>query len=314
MNGLAILFPGQGSQQPGMAADLAQTDPETFAHHVERVSEASGLAIGDRLARGSAEALMRTDVAQPALYAVCLTLSEIAASLGLRPLAFAGHSVGEFAAAAASGALAGDDAAALVALRGRRMQEAQRERPGAMAVVLGLQRDEVLALCADVADGDVLEPANFNTPTQTVVAGDEAAVVRLLERVERRSRMRALRLPAGGAFHSSLMRPTQDALRPAFDALTWRDPRVPIAANASGTLVTGAAEVREGLLVQIAAPVRWADCVQALLDAGCDRFLELGPGVVLRGLMRQISRRIDIVSAGSRAALEAYVAERQVNA
>lgn len=310
MSGLAVLFPGQGAQRPGMGDGLWESDPELLDAHLARAERHSGLPIGRLVAGGSAAALARTDVAQSALYAVCLALFDVARELGLRPVAVGGHSLGEYTGTVAAGALGVEDGAALVAARGALMADAQRRRPGAMAAILGPAAAEVRTLCERAAGDDVLDLANLNTPTQTVVSGDAGAVDRLLELIERRPRMRGVRLPAGAAFHSRLLRPVGDELAGVIAGLPWRDPDLPVASNAAGALVRDAAGVRESLMAQVASPVRWVDCVRALLDAGCEHFLELGPGGVLRGLVRQISRRIDVATADSRAAIEAYAASR----
>jgi [acyl-carrier-protein] S-malonyltransferase len=293
-----------------MDAGLRHTDSEVLTTHLERAAAASGLPLERLCAEGPAEALMRTEVAQPALFAVSLALSDIARAVGLRPAALAGHSLGEYTAAVAAGALTPEDGAALVAERGRLMARAQRQRPGTMAAILGPAPDVVETLCARVAGPGVLEVANFNAPTQTVVSGDHAAVERLLSLVREQDLGRGVRLPVGAAFHSSLMRPVQVELAQTVAILSWRDPEAPIASNASGLLVHGASDVRASLMAQIAAPVRWVACVQTLLAAGCRHFLELGPGRVLTGLVRQIAPDADVAAADSRAAIEAYVATR----
>jgi [acyl-carrier-protein] S-malonyltransferase len=310
MSALAFLFPGQGAQRPGMASALRESDPDVLAVHLARANAASGLPIERLCADGPAAELVRTEVAQPALFAVSLALADVARTLGLRPHAVAGHSLGEYTAAVAAGALAPEEGVALVARRGKLMARAQRERPGAMAAIVGPAPETVEALCAAAAGAGTLAPANFNAPSQTVVSGDAAAIERLLALVRERGEGRAVRLPVGAAFHSTLMRPVQRELGSAVAGLGWRDPEVPVAANASGAMVQTAAGVREALVAQIAAPVRWVACVRALLDAGCRHFLELGPGRVLSGLVRQIAPEADVVAADSRAAIEAYAASR----
>jgi [acyl-carrier-protein] S-malonyltransferase len=293
-----------------MDAGLRHSDSDVLTTHLERAAAASGQPLERLCAEGPADALMRTEVAQPALFAVSLALSDIARAVGLRPAALAGHSLGEYTAAVAAGALTPEDGAALVAERGRLMARAQRQRPGTMAAILGPAPDVVETLCARVAGRGVLEVANFNAPTQTVVSGDQDAVKRLLSLVRELDLGRGVRLPVGAAFHSSLMRPVQVELARTVAVLSWRDAEAPIASNSSGLLVHGASEVRASLMAQIAAPVRWVACVQTLLAAGCRHFLELGPGRVLTGLVRQIAPDADVAAADSRAAIEAYVATR----
>jgi [acyl-carrier-protein] S-malonyltransferase len=179
-----------------------------------------------------------------------------------------------------------------------------------MAAIMGLAPEEIEAVCGEVAEDEVLEPANFNTPTQTVVSGDEAAVERLVRLLDRRRMTRAARLAAGAAFHSSLMAPVRGDFAALTAEIEWRDPVIPVASNASGTLVRSASAVRSSLLAQLTSPVRWVQCVHALLDEGCEHFLELGPGTILRSLVRQISRKIDVVAVDSRASIEDYIAAR----
>jgi [acyl-carrier-protein] S-malonyltransferase len=310
MTELALLFPGQGAQRPGMDAGLRQSDPDLLATHVRRAAAASGLPLERLCAEGPPATLMRTEVAQPALFAVSLALADVARSVGLRPTALAGHSLGEYTAAVAAGALTPEDGAALIAERGRLMARAQRRRPGCMAAILGPAPEVVQSLCGRVAPLGAVTLANFNAPTQTVVSGDEAAVEQLLCLVRELELGRGVRLPVGAAFHSSLMHPVQVELADTAAALAWRDPDAPLASNSSGLLLRSASGVREALMAQVTTPVRWVACVQALLAAGCRHFLELGPGRVLSGLVRQIAPGTDVVAADSRAAIEKFVAAR----
>jgi [acyl-carrier-protein] S-malonyltransferase len=310
MTELALLFPGQGAQRPGMDAGLRRSDPELLRIHLGRAAAVTGLPLERLCAEGPADVLTRTDVAQPALFAVSLALWDIARDVGLRPAAFAGHSLGEYTAAVAAGALVPADGVALVAERGRLMARAQQQRPGTMAAILGPTADAVEALCARVAEPGVLAVANLNAPTQTVVSGDHAAVERLLSLVRELQAGRGVPLPVGAAFHSPLMSPVQQQIAKTVATLSWRDLHAPLASNSSGRLVRSASAVREALMAQIAAPVRWVACVQALLAAGCRHFLELGPGRVLSGLVRQIAPEADVAAVDSRAGIEAYVAAR----
>lgn len=307
---LALLFPGQGAQRPGMTAALRDSDPELLGAHLERAAAAAQLPLAQLCEEGPAPALARTEVAQPALVAVSLTLADIARDVGLRPAAVSGHSLGECTAAMAAGALAAEDGVALVAERGRLMAREQARRPGAMAVVLGVGAGEAATLCRRAAGDDTLVPANFNAMRQTVVSGDVPAVERLLALVRETGVGRATRLPVGGAFHSPLMRPVQHRLHRIAAALPWTDPRTPLAANVAGALVHTGHGVRDALVAQVTAPVHWVACVRALVDAGCRHFLELGPGQVLTGLVRQIAPGADVAAAGSRAAIEAFASAR----
>lgn len=288
-----------------MGADLAETDEKIFDHYLGMAEDASGLPIRKLCLEGPIEDLTRTDVVQPALFAVGIALTEVARGLGPGPDFVAGHSLGEYTAAAASGALCVEDGMRLVSERGRRMADVQTERPGAMAAIIGLPAETVGELCKRAAEAGVVGLANLNTPTQTVISGEEAGVTKAMELADEEGASKTIRLPVGGAFHSELMKPVQAALAETAGSLSFGDPTMPLVTNHSGKAVTSGAEVREALVAQIAAPVRWADCVRTLVEEGCDRAVELGPGKVLSGLVRKIDSGLQTVSGESRGALAA---------
>ena len=312
MSKLAFLFPGQGSQKVGMGADLREARPETFERFFARAADATGMPIADYALEGPEDVLTRTDVAQPALFTLSLAIADAAAELGIKADLVAGHSLGEYTAAVASGAVSFEDGIRLVALRGKLMNDAQTERPGTMAAVIGLDQERVEALCDQASDAGVVAPANLNTPAQIVVSGEVGGVERLMELATEAGADKVVRLQVGAAFHSELMRPAQAKMAEAMADVAWDDPRVPMASNASGGLVTAADDVREALIAQIASPVRWVDCAHSLAAAGADAFLELGPGRVLGGLVRQtLGMEADATSADSPKRLEAFLEAHQ---
>jgi [acyl-carrier-protein] S-malonyltransferase len=304
---LAFVFPGQGSQKVGMGSDLLEARPEVFDRYFRAADEAAGVPVRQYALEGPTQSLTETNVAQPALFALSLAVLEVATGLGLRPDFVAGHSLGEYTAAVASGALTYEDGLRLVAERGRLMAGAQDERPGAMAAIIGLPLDALTVLCEQASStAGLVAPANLNTPTQIVVSGEVAGVEAVLAAAPAAGAEKAVRLQVGAAFHSQLMAPTQERMAELMSEVSWRDPDVPMASNAMGRLVTTADEVRQALITQITSPVRWVDCVEALVAAGVAQTLELGAGRTLTGLIRQINREVEGSAVDSVKKLESF--------
>jgi [acyl-carrier-protein] S-malonyltransferase len=268
----------------------------------------SGLPIRRLSLEGPQEELTRTEVAQPALFVLSLALAQLAREAGISADLVAGHSLGEYTAAVAADSLPVEAGMRLVARRGSLMAEIQSERPGSMAAIIGLELNEVEKLCEAASEGQVLEPANLNAPTQIVVSGETDAVERIVQLASAHGAKRAVRLQVGAAFHSQMMRSVQRDLAEAMSSITWSDPRVPMASNASGKLARSAREVRQALTDQIASPVRWVKCVESMVEHGCESFLELGPGRVLGGLVRQTEPSVRTFAADSPEKLQQFSA------
>jgi len=297
MGKVAFLFPGQGAQKVGMCAEVLESRPEIFDRYLNAADEASGLPVRKLSLEGPIEELTATEVAQPALFATSLAVLELAREAGIEPAFVAGHSLGEYTAAVASGALTAEVGMELVCLRGRLMAEIQSERPGAMAAIMGLPSDQVEQLCEAASELGVVAPANFNTPTQIIVSGEDAAVLKVIELAGEAGADKAVPLQVGAAFHSELMEPVQQGLGETMEGLEWSDPEVPLVGNATGEVQRTAGDVREALRAQIASPVLWASCTETLVQNGCDTFLELGSGRVLSGLVRQIDPDVNTFAA-----------------
>ena len=303
---VVLLFPGQGSQKPGMGQDLAAAHPA--ARDVfDRVDAALDAPLSRLMFDGPAEELTRTDNAQPALFAHGAAVWA-ATRERLRPhvRAAAGHSLGEFTAYHAADALGLEAGARLVRRRGELMFETGTSRPGAMAALLGDLAEPVEALCARATReaGEVV-PANYNSPGQLVVSGESAGVDRLIELAKAAGAKRAMRLNVSGAFHSPLMAPAADGLAQALDGAGLADPAFPIASNVSAGLVSDAAEARRLLHAQLTAPVRWTDVVLALAAAHPSAlFVEMGPGAVLVGLVKRIAPDVATATCGTSAEVD----------
>ncbi len=284
----AFLFPGQGSQSVGMMAGLAHF-PE-----VKQTFDEASAALGEDLwklvTEGPAETLNQTTYTQPAmLTADIATWRVYLAQGGEKPAAMAGHSLGEIAALTAAGALDFADAVKLTRFRAEAMQNAVPEGIGAMAAVLGLDDDVVRAVCAEAAQGEVLEAVNLNSPGQVVIAGNKAAVERGMALAKEKGAKRALPLPVSVPSHSALMKPAADRFRAYLESVSLRAPEIPVLQNADVLAYGDAAQIKDALARQLHSPVRWVETVQALAAQGVERCVECGPGKVLAGLSKRIN-------------------------
>jgi [acyl-carrier-protein] S-malonyltransferase len=305
--GTAFLFPGQGSQAVGMGQSLAQAFPEARAVFAA-VDDALGEKLSTLCFEGPADALALTANTQPAILTVSLAAHAVWAARAPSPSHVAGHSLGEYSALVAAGALGLADAARAVRSRGLYMQQAVPKGEGAMAAVLGLEAAKVAQVCREVAGDDVLAPANYNTPEQTVVAGHARAVERAGPRFKEAGAKRVVPLNVSAPFHCALMAPVVPRLKAVLDAARVQALAVPVVTNVEAQANSDAARVVPLLLQQVTAPVRWVECVQAMVAAGVTRMVELGPGRVLSGLVRSTSRAVEVLNVEDAASLEKALA------
>jgi [acyl-carrier-protein] S-malonyltransferase len=302
----AWLFPGQGSQKVGMGRAWAEAFPAARAAFDE-ASAALGLDLARLCWEGPEAELQLTENTQPAILVASVAIARVLAERGREPAALAGHSLGEYSAHVAAGTLTLTDAVRLVRRRGELMQQAVPVGVGAMAAVLGLDPAAVARVAADAAaeTGRVCSVANYNSPEQTVIAGHAEAVERAMALARERGAKRALRLPVSAPFHCALMLPARQGLAPDLAATRFDDPRWPVVVNVDARAVVGGAAARDALLRQIDGPVRWVESVRTLAaEQGVDRFVEVGPGAVLTGLVRRIVPAAETLSLAEPDALE----------
>ena len=284
----AYIFPGQGAQFPGMGLDLYEGSA-LAQEYFEEANDILGFSITDIMFEGTAEQLKETKVTQPAIFLHSVILAKVLGD-DFKPEMVAGHSLGELSALVANGVLSFKDGLQLVYKRALAMQKACEIKPSTMAAVLGLDDNVVEDTCAEI-DG-VVVAANYNCPGQLVISGEIEAVEKACEVLTEKGARRALVLPVGGAFHSPLMEPAREELAAAIEATTFSEPICPVYQNVVAKAVTDPEEIKANLIAQLTAPVKWTQCVQAMIADGGTEFIEVGPGKVLQGLMRKIDRSV----------------------
>lgn len=280
----AFVFPGQGAQFPGMGKELYETNSlakELF----EKANEILGFRITDIMFEGSAEELKQTQVTQPAIFLHSVILAKCTPDF--KPDMVAGHSLGEFSALVANGVLAFEDGLRLVHQRALAMQEACEINPSTMAAILGLADEKVEEICASISE-EIVVPANYNCPGQLVISGSNKGIEIACEKMKEAGAKRALPLPVGGAFHSPLMEPAREKLQKAIEMTKFSVGSCPVYQNVSTTAVTDVNEIKENLIAQLTAPVKWTQSVQNMVKDGATEFIECGPGKVLQGLVKKI--------------------------
>jgi [acyl-carrier-protein] S-malonyltransferase len=306
MGKIAFVFPGQASQYPGMGKELADKHPAARAVFDE-ADKALGFSIWDLCCSGAEEDLKLTANTQPAILAVSVAAYRVLAEKGITPDFVAGHSLGEYSALVAAGSLKFADAVQIVRKRGTYMQEAVPAGEGAMAAIMGLSPAVVLDACKRAAEGRVCSPANLNSPEQTVISGHADAVKRAVEIASQLGAKRAVVLPVSAPFHCALMMPAQERLEKDLRKIEFGPLRVPLVTNVDADTETSGDEARDALIRQVTNAVRWEESVRELIDEGVNTFVEVGPGRVLTGLLRQIERSVGTLNVEDEKSLAATI-------
>jgi [acyl-carrier-protein] S-malonyltransferase len=306
MTETALIFPGQGSQYPGMGKELSDNFPAA-RHIFEEADDALGFKLSKVCFSGSEEELKMTANTQPAILTASIAvLRVVELETGLKADYLAGHSLGEYSALVCSGALDFADAVRIVRARGTFMQEAVPVGTGSMAAMLSIEKDVLEEICRDAAQGDVVSPANFNSPGQIVIAGSVSAVARAIEIARERGFKKSLLLPVSAPFHCALMKPAAERLSSVLDSVIYGDMLFPVVSNVEATANSDKGRVRDLLVSQVCAPVLWEQSVSAMVAMGVARFVEVGPGKVLSGLVKRITKEVSTANVEDLATLKTF--------
>lgn len=304
MNKLAFIFPGQGSQTVGMGKDFFN-HYDTAKKMFKKADDALGYSITDMCFNGPAEDLKLTANTQPAILTVSVIAAAILRENGINPDIVGGHSLGEYSALVIAGALDFADAVHLVNRRGAFMQDAVPVGEGGMAAVIGLDRDKVVNICAEISSkGTLVQAVNFNCPGQIVIAGTAAGVTKAVDELKAAGAKKCIALPVSAPFHSKLMEPAAAKLAAELDKITVKDARIPVAANVTGEAFTKADDIKKNLIKQAASPVLWEDCIATMKNFGADVYIEAGPGKVLCGLNRRIDKTLTSLNVENMVSLQ----------
>lgn len=300
---IAFVFPGQGAQYVGMGREMANAYPSARDVFL-RADEVLGTKLSELCWEGPEEVLRHTENTQPAILATSLACLAVLETRGIRPHVAAGLSLGEYTALVCAQAMNADEAMPLVRRRGQFMQAASQRRPTAMAAILGLDAEAISAVCAKVAGKGVVEPANYNSPGQVVIAGDKAAVDEAIAQAKAAGARRAVLLPVSAPFHTSLMRPAAERLAPLLEKIALRKCSIPVVSNVTAKPVSTPQDIRPLLIAQVASPVRWDDSVRTMVGMGVNTFVEIGPGSTLSGLIRKTAKDVRVMHVEDPATLD----------
>ena len=304
-NKIAFLFPGQASQFVGMGEELYETN-EIAKKYYDEANEILGFDLKKVSFEGPLEELKQTRITQPAIFVLSVIISEILKEKGITPDFTAGHSLGEYSALVSAGAISFQDALKVVKLRGEEMQKAGEENPGTMAAIVGLVAEDVVKACTEGETAGIVQCANFNSPKQTVISGSIDGVRKGMRVSQTMGAKIAKELVVSGAFHSPLMKSAVEPLRKVLNTIEIKAPTVEVVTNVTATGTTNPKEIKRLLIEQVTAPVKWADSIEYFIENGVTKFYEVGPGKVLQGLVRQITRDIKCIGIGTVDDLKAF--------